>query len=652
MSDNPLLKALPPETDYLSYLTILEYNLNLEQLSTLHEILQDTTLTSNIGWDLVHLLLPLLPASQPCLQDVARLGNPREVVLKVTELLEGLAVSQEEEEEKKSENSGVENEGGVLEEEEIKDALGVATDADIPQDQSHHDHQPSMQPYQSPSKVMQFVNLLEMLAILHPRIKTKYPSRFLSTALQAVLPAYARLAGSAEALAAVFAFVKALSGFQRPALPPRKSSSRVPSQAQLTPQPAPDPEGQSDPVAQEEIVLIQRLLQSFLTFVVEGYVSALPANEDTAGMAWSSRWHEKRHPEKTIPGRMKLIDRFAEDESLHARDTTMGQMLALGHEVKLDPNELIHTLKSPSPPASPSEEVSSPDLPSSASDVPLSRLGSLYLVVASLASTLFFSAPSRLPPLHTYQDFSTLLAYFIALDSNIGAESYQLIDALLFLGLSTVDQKTNRAPEDEMTFRSTLQRLSLLSALIPSAALRFSAHTLCGEILHAYPDPQVRSSFIEDTLLHCPYENLKASAVGWLKDEVLSTSAPTSSPPPAVTTDDNDGTRKNVFTTPACIHLLAPYLFFDPDTLSSDEEFLAHEGFFLAVLNLCILFLSSPTLSQSLRFTAVITAKAAWLEKLESKALELGDEEGVLLKGNIALVKEKLNAEREGRELT
>lgn len=325
MSDNPLLKALPPETDYLSYLTILEYNLNLEQLPNLHEILQDTTLTSNIGWDLVHLLLPLLPASQPCLQDVARLGNPREVVLKVAELLEELAASQDEEEDKKSENSGVQDEGSALEKEDVKSALGIAIGVDISQD--HHDHQPSMHSYQSPSKVMQFVNLLEMLAILHPRIKTKYPSRFLSTALQAVLPAYARLAGSAEALEAVFAFVKALSGFQRPALPPRKSSSHIPSQAQLTPQPASDPEGQSEPVAQEENVLIQRLLQSFLTFVAEGYVSALPADEDIAGMAWSSRWHEKRHPEKTIPTRRKLINRFAEDESLHARDTTMGQML-------------------------------------------------------------------------------------------------------------------------------------------------------------------------------------------------------------------------------------------------------------------------------------------------------------------------------------
>lgn len=86
-TENPLLEAKPPATDYITYLTIVEYNLTLENLPVLHEVLQDTNLTTNIGWDLLHLLIPLLPASQQCLQDIARLGNPREVVLKVTEAL-------------------------------------------------------------------------------------------------------------------------------------------------------------------------------------------------------------------------------------------------------------------------------------------------------------------------------------------------------------------------------------------------------------------------------------------------------------------------------------------------------------------------------------------------------------------------------------
>jgi hypothetical protein len=45
---NPLLAALPPATDYITYLTLIEYNLNEENLPVLHEVLQDTELTANI----------------------------------------------------------------------------------------------------------------------------------------------------------------------------------------------------------------------------------------------------------------------------------------------------------------------------------------------------------------------------------------------------------------------------------------------------------------------------------------------------------------------------------------------------------------------------------------------------------------------------
>jgi hypothetical protein len=85
--ESPLITALPPQTDYISYLTIVEHYLNEDTLPILHKVLQDEKLTTNIGWDLVHLLVPLLPQSTQCLQDIARLGNPREVILKVTESL-------------------------------------------------------------------------------------------------------------------------------------------------------------------------------------------------------------------------------------------------------------------------------------------------------------------------------------------------------------------------------------------------------------------------------------------------------------------------------------------------------------------------------------------------------------------------------------
>lgn len=319
MADNPLLKALPPETDYLSYLTILEYNLIPDQLPTLHHILQDTTLTANIGWDLVHLLLPLLPASQQCLQDVARLGNPREVVLKVTELLEEIAGPDEEDDESGS---------GSIDESETKapaprvnETEGKGRDGEEAAPVSANLSQPSL----SPSKVVRFNALLEMLAILHPRIKTKYPSRFLSTSLRTVLPAYLQVSKHVESTEAVLKFINALSGTKRPPLPPRNNSSVISTPANAVS--APDPEDHDEVLDLGEMALQLRLLQSFLTFFVDCFMVTTMLDEDVPGLAWSSRYQEKLNPQKIIPDRRTYNSLFAEDERLHHRDSLIGQTL-------------------------------------------------------------------------------------------------------------------------------------------------------------------------------------------------------------------------------------------------------------------------------------------------------------------------------------
>ncbi|KAL8973090.1 MAG: hypothetical protein Q9197_002495 [Variospora fuerteventurae] len=591
---NPLLQALPPAVDYLSYLTIVEYNLNGEQLSVLHEILQDTTLTANIGWDLVHLLLPLLPQSQPCLQDVARLGNPREVVLKVTELLEGLRTGDKLEDDQ---------EEGQDQKEMVVEESGMGGTS--PQHDTTPASNDDAKAQNPPSKESQFRALLDMLAILHPRIKTKYPSRFLSTSLQSVLSAYASLLNDDEqATDAVLSFIKSFAGSKRPRLPPRKSSTHMPVQPEQGPLSAPDPEASEEPVAPEEQALQQRLLQSFLTFAVEGYMSALPSeDEEVVAMAWSSRLQEQLHPEKNIPGKRTMREAFEEDEQLHRRDSTMGQMLALARDLHLTPDELVKTLTEP-------EDLSDDnldDLPSSASDVPLSRSGCLHLLCATIASNILFHAPSTIPSLSIFPAFSSLLNYFLGDPSSgiIGTQSASsLIDSLLFLGIHTLETSGSitKAPEedddddDDDTFTNTLQRLSLISANTPSAPLRYHAHLLTSRLLHAHPNANLRLSFIKDTLQHCPYETLKASAVGWLKDEILLAAAANNNNNNKNDTDKaeaDDSATISIFTTPArVLEICSPYLFHNPSSLAamSHAEFLAHRPFFLAVLNLCYFF--------------------------------------------------------------
>lgn len=294
--ENPLIKALPPATDYLTYLTIVEYNLTTEKLPVLHRILQDTTLTSNIGWDLVQILLPLLPESQECLIDVAKLGNPREVILKVTELLDSVGREAEEDD-------------GEEEEEE-----------DVEEERPENGQDSSML-----ASVLHFTTLLRMLSILHRRIKTKQPSRFLTTSIEAILPAYARLGHSHSATKAVLSLMDSLSRATRPPLPPRISEPSVPlSNTEVS---APDPEASRTISEDDEEFLQNSLLQSFLTHVTETYIDSLPPVAEISGMAWSSRVYETLHPEKIVPFRKSVVSQFKENPHLRECDETIETLL-------------------------------------------------------------------------------------------------------------------------------------------------------------------------------------------------------------------------------------------------------------------------------------------------------------------------------------
>ncbi|CAD6590015.1 MAG: hypothetical protein ASARMPRED_004520 [Alectoria sarmentosa] len=596
-NDNPLLKALPPETDYLSYLTILEYNLTADQLPTLHSILQDTTLTANIGWDLVHLLLPLLPASQQCLQDVARLGNPREVVLKVTELLEGFGEEEEADDQEEPEDI----------EASPRKELGTGSHEAHGDDTKDKENFPESTIHEGPSeprsKGVKFTALMEMLSVLHPRIKTKYPSRFLSTSLQAVLPAYSPVARTTEATEAVLGFIKALSGTKRPKLPPRKSSAMIPTQA--IPASAPDPEGQDEALGVDEKGLQSRLLQSFLTYVTEAYMSSTAIDEDVPGLAWSSRYQEELHPEKIIPGRRTYGDLFVEEDHLHERDTITGHILSLARDLKLDAEELLSTITKPDEMDLDEEQ----ELPTLASDVPLSKTGSIYILATMAASSTFFDAPASLPNLSLVPDFAGILASSLgdSATGSTGAESEPLIDAVLFLGFLIINAQLTISADDDSdhVFNNVLQRLSLLSANMPSPVLRYHAHLLTSTILHLNPSENSRLAFIKDTLEHCPFENLKASAIGWLKDEILAAEQ-------AEQGKKEPDAEDPIFATSAALTTLAPFIFPDPDKLMEGQmtpdsfaTFQANQPFYLAVLNLLYLLLSSATLSSRLHMAEI-----------------------------------------------
>ncbi|ORY09963.1 YAP-binding/ALF4/Glomulin [Clohesyomyces aquaticus] len=592
-AQNPLLAARPPATDYLTYLTIIEYNLTEENLPVLHHVLQDTELTANIGWDLVHLLLPLLPASEECLNDIAVKGNPREVILKVTEALRLLELQEPEKDSDDEDEPTAEESSSKTQPVEIgESSTSPALPATAP----------------PPLYVLKFEVLLSLLSILHRRVKAKYPSRFLATSLQAVLAAYGSAKHHMDDLTlSALKFVKTLSGTKRPQLPPRASSGNL--LKTTSGRSEPDPEAQTEPPTADEETLVTRLLQSFITHVLEDYMLTLSSEHDVPGLAWSSRLMEKFEPKRIVPNKPTYSNRFSQEEGLHSRSDILGQTVALAQDLGLSTQELLKTVLDPEKetPGIPGEED---EPPSSAEDIPLSKTGSLFMFAArNVKQELFASAgPDTGSKISIFSDHATIIANFVgtAGPSTIGLESEALLDAVLCLGLLALEKNNIGEPSDDEAFAKYLQTMSLISANTASPTLRYHAHYLTSTVLRSHPSDLIRLTFIRDTLEHCPYENLKASAVGWLKGETLEANIPQRSSKAAPSFSENE--TSNIFATPVALSTTAPFLF--PDLTSSwtstveiSESFMqfrAELGFYLAALNFYYLLLTAKMVHENL----------------------------------------------------
>lgn len=302
-----LTESRPPATDRFTYLTIIEKVLSPDVLPTLNDILQDAQLTQDIGWDLIDKLVPV-HGCEPCLETVARLGNPRETILKVLEVLEGLQVAGEGE----TEHEFPEADQG----DQVNEGDDDDNDDEGPESR---DKQAALPPEEATRR---FIMLLGVLAILHKRIKTKYPSRFLANSLLTVYKTYQPNQGMT---ASVINLVHSLSGLSgqppRPPLPTRKSSIEVanPDQRGDASRNAPDPEAELELDPEEEEIQ-RRLLLSFTSCVLESYVNA---ND----MQWSRRLLEFYNPEKIVPGRKTATQAFRDDQELANRDTMVGKLV-------------------------------------------------------------------------------------------------------------------------------------------------------------------------------------------------------------------------------------------------------------------------------------------------------------------------------------
>lgn len=234
---------------------------------------------------------------------------------------------------------------------------------------------------------------------------------------------------------------------------------------------------------------------------------------------------------------------------------------------------------------------SSPDdesPPSSPEDIPLSPSGSLFLVTSAIFSSFMFDANTALPKWTIFPNHANLVQHFIGKNGvdTVGSEETGVIDSILAIGL--VLEETNKfvnGPLEDEDFLQQIQTLSLLSANTPDPTLRYHAHLLTSAILHAHPVDKTRLTFISDTLENCPYENLRASAVGWLKEEIITA---------------HQRKSQNIFSSTVALSSTQPYLF--PATMALTEVNVADAWtdvkisfpFHMAVLNFIIFISAEP----------------------------------------------------------
>ncbi|KAL6821027.1 YAP-binding/ALF4/Glomulin [Trichoderma sp. SZMC 28015] len=492
-----LQESRPPATDAATYLTIVEMSLSPEILPALQEILEDVSLTTEIGWDMVDMLIPI-PGSEECLESIARLGNPREVILKVLEVMEKTTAAGEEadeEEEEEEEEAGQEKAGG---------SKAITTKGET-------------------KAVRHFVTLCGMLGILLKRLQVKAPSRFLHTALETVQRCYD--ATSAASTAAVISLVQSLARKTRPPLPSRKSSIKLdtPFQDSDPAKQAPDPEAErSDILNKDEPQLMTSLLQSFITCVIEAYVNS-------NSIEWASRMLEYTYPERIVPGRKTMIQTFKEVVELQAKDALVGQLVALASDLglsKLAPFKVKEYLEGPIHRAPLSIDFD----PQQPEQLHLSTGGLVCLNAYWMFAADVFDADRGGPdgdllPQYMLPDHQVLLQSFLG-DESQGqiASNPGTIEALVVMAIWLDGRKAISNPKGAETatgFMPYHHLLTLISVFHPNIRVRNAATVVAGSILHSDPEEEDRLAILEDLLESCIFSSLQACAVSWLREEII-----------------------------------------------------------------------------------------------------------------------------------
>ncbi|KAJ9652978.1 YAP1-binding protein 1 [Neophaeococcomyces mojaviensis] len=555
--EDPLVAALPPSTDYITYLTILEYQLKPQNIQTLNRLLQedDGTLAAEIGWDLLKLVLPILRVeptkAKECLEIVARRGNPREVIVKVSEELENLGHNDSEgEADPQDHEDGLPTFAGEAPRVHLGE-MALAGMPTVPQSEKLMDESDvEGQVPDAAIEELKLQSLLSMLSLLHPRIKTQYPSRFLATSLPAALGAYRRLSMCSESTTAFLNSLFKLVNKQRPALPPRVStssiletiSSQVVSSTPIIPAPLPDPESKTESqtelqaTAENENAINQRLVQAVFFEILDEFTAA----SSEAQPPLTARLRAQFEPQSlTSSRRAELLSTITSPtaDSAHA---LRKRFVSTANDLQINIKTEILNLDKPKSELPEQEEEH--EYPSSPSQIPFSNTGLLFLRCAQVYLQAVTERKPPHPPVNLQHILPTILRSWT--NDTRFKQSAPAVDSLLsmlYIGLCVQAPPPSNAPfVDQAAIQSTL--LAIYDILrdtftnCPDADLRDNAHHIATHLLHGHATRETRTKIIRD-LLETPNSSspgglmsfgaqpgsLKSLSVDWLKAELYPT---------------------------------------------------------------------------------------------------------------------------------
>ena len=638
--EDPLIAALPPNTDYITYLTILEYQLSSKNLSTLNGILRenDGTLAREIGWDLLRLVLPMLlevhTDATECLDLIAKQGNPREIVVRIAEELEKLGRFDEDENEDTDADEG--DELPTFAGEAARVHLGSMKLDGMPEVEKT-----TIEPVVGTADTqlslcnideIVFTALLSMLSTVHPRIKTQYPSRFLATSLPAALAAYRQIAITNATTEAFLSCLSILAGRQRPPLPLRSSTSATSDQhsVQAT---LPDPEAPeeaqqgSNIAAQNEKNIIKRLLQAVMLEVLDDYLASLQG-EDVSSMIWTRRLRESVESHRVVPRNPTSAELF-QQPPLDGRDALMRRFMSLVQVLDLDMQTEIDKITSAraDPPGTASvnlnEEETPSDYPTSPSQVPVPTTGCILMSAAGHFTHTISSTP---------HDLQTLIALFdivTPLSDMPKIPNPAVQDALHSLLLQAITSETwDLSMIDPTSYTRLMAILTQAFTITPDTQSRDDAHYLATKLLQIQPSSDLRLATIKQTItgevklqdvpsnpedqttvpLATPFTEgaLKAVGINWLKDDILASLSPQQQAPSdsaATMKPPHQPLKPSILETDRILSVLlfcprvppTPSVKSDSNSLSPEDNvnnFLLSIAHYIALLNFCSVLIS------------------------------------------------------------